>query len=315
MEKITSRAIRGEFAKRLQLETPPSWFNSITNTFRSDQAAEEYAFLDAVGPLREWVGGRQAQGFKESSFTIENKHFEKTIEIPVKDMRRDKLDLLRAKVADVVKRAMTHPASMVSTLIKNGESGVCYDGQYFFDTDHEEGNSGTQSNKISVDISSLPVSNHGSTTLPSVAEFQLAIAQGVQQFMTFVDPAGEPMNEDANNFVIMVPTSYYNVANTAVATPLQVAESQTGLSSLKQDYTVRVVVNPRLSTWSNKFAMFNTDGYIKPFVFQRETATTVASIAEGSEYEFKYKKHQHGVDYWGNAAYGLWHKACLITLT
>ena len=315
MEKITSRAIRGEFAKRLQIETPPAWFNAVANTFKSDQASEDYAFLDVVGPLREWVGGRQAQGFKETDLTIVNKHFEKTMEYKVKDLRRDKLDLLKAKVGDLVKRAYTHPASMVSTLIKNGETGLCYDGQYFFDTDHAEGSSGSQSNDITVDISALPVSVNGTTTNPSVPEMQLAIAQGIQQFMKFVDPSGEPMNEDASNFIVMVPPSFYNTAVQAVATPMQVAESQTALSALQQDFTIRAVVNPRLSTWTDKFAMFNTDGAIKPFVFQRETAIRVSSKAEGSEFEFDYDMHQHGVDYWGNVAYGLWHKACLVTLT
>lgn len=314
MEKITSRAIRGEFAKRLQIETPPAWFGAITNTFRSDMATEEYAFLDVVGPLREWVGGRQAQGFRDSSFTISNKHFEKTLKIEVKDMRRDKLDLLRAKVGDLVKRAMTHPATMVSTLIKNGESQLCYDGQYFFDTDHSEGSSGSQSNDISVDISALPVATGGTTTSPAVAEFQLAIAQAVQQMMKFVDPAGEPMNEEAGSFLVMVPPSFYNVAMTALATPAQVAETQTVLDALKSDYAIRAVVNPRLSAWTTKFAVFNTDGFIKPFVFQRETAIRVSAKAEGSEYEFDNDAHHYGVDYWGNAAYGLWHKACLVTL-
>ena len=314
MEKITSRAIRGEFAKRLQIETPPSWFDAVANTFNSDQSAEDYAFLDVVGPLREWVGGRQAQGFKETDLTITNKHFEKTMEYLVKDLRRDKLSLLKAKVGELVKRAMVHPASMASALIKNGETGLCYDGQYFFDTDHSEGDSGPQANKIDVDISELPVSVHGTTTMPSVAEFQLAIAQGVQQFMGFVDPSGEPMNEDASGFVVMVPPSMYNVAITACATPVQVAESQTGLGTLKQDYTITPVVNARLSSWTNKFAMFNTDGAIKPIVFQRETAVRVSSKAEGSEFEHDTDMHQHGVDYWGNVAYGLWHKACLITL-
>ena len=52
----------------------------------------------------------------------------------------------------------------------NGEATVCYDGQYFFDTDHVEGDSGTQSNDLSVDISALACSVHGTTTAPSVED-------------------------------------------------------------------------------------------------------------------------------------------------
>lgn len=317
MEKITSRAVLGEFKRALGVETPPAWVNLIANHFTSDQSSEEYAFLDAVGPLREWVGGRSAKGFTESSLTIKNKHFEKTIEILCRDLRRDKFGMIKANVGDLVRRAMTHPANLLSTLIVNGESATCYDGQYFFDTDHpygEDSTAGTQSNDISVDISGLPVATAGTTTAPAVAEMQFAIAKGIQAMMGLVDSAGEPINEDARQFVVMVPTVFYNTAVQAVATPVQVAETQSALSGLKQDFSISAVVNPRLSTWTTKFAIFNTDGYIKPLIFQRETDINVGAKAEGSEFEFDNKAHQYGVDYWGNVAYGLYQKACLVTL-
>ena len=38
---------------------------------------------------------------------------------------------------------------MLTTLMIAGESSLCYDGQYFFDTDHSDGASGTLSNSIS----------------------------------------------------------------------------------------------------------------------------------------------------------------------
>lgn len=318
MEKITSRAVLGEFKRALGIEQPPAWVNLVANQFNSDQASEEYAFLDAVGPLREWVGGRNAKGFEENSLTIKNKHFEKTIEVLVRDMRRDKFGMIRANIGDIVRRAMTHPANLLSTLIINGESSTCYDGQYFFDTDHPYGEgsgAGTQSNDINCDISGLPVATAGTTTAPAVAEMQFAIAKGIQQMMGLVDSAGEPINEDMRNFIVMVPTVFFNTAIQAVATPIQVAETQSALSALKQDFTIRAVVNPRLSDWTTKFVVFNTDSYIKPLIFQRETAVNVSSKAEGSEFEFDNDAHQYGVDYWGNVAYGLYQKACLVTLT
>lgn len=314
MDKITSRAVRGEFVKAFGVEQPPSWISGISNEFTSDQASEEYALFDSVGPLREWVGGRNAQGFTDNSITIDNKHFEKTIEYKVKDLRRDKFSVIRAKVGDLVRRAKTHPAGLLSTLILNGEAGLCYDGLYFFDTDHSEKNSGTQSNLLSVDISGLPVATAGTTTAPAVAEFQFAIAKGVQNFMSLKDAEGEPANEMASSFIVMVPPSFFNVAITACATPIQVAETQSALSALKQSYTITPVVNTRLSSWTASFCMFVADSYLKPFVFQRETNYSIKSKAEGSEFEFDYDKHQWGVDYWGNAAYSLWQKACKITL-
>ena len=42
---------------------------------------------------------------------------------------------------------------LINAALLAGESTVCFDGQYFFDTDHSEGDSGSQSNDITFDIS------------------------------------------------------------------------------------------------------------------------------------------------------------------
>lgn len=313
MEKITSKAVLGEFKRGLEIIKPPSWVGRVANTFMSDEASEEYAWLDATPGMREWVGGRNAKGFKENSITIKNLHFEDTIEILKRDMRRDKFGMIQARVKDLVTRAQSHPAELLSTLMINGESTTCYDGQYFFDTDHSEGDSGTLSNDISVDISALPTTVHGSTTAPSVEEFQLAVTKGISQLFSFKDSAGKPVNQGAKSFVVMVPHPFYMTALQALGTPSQVAASQTALQEMKSKFNIELEVNPYL-TWTTKFAVYRADGYIKPFIFQRETAINVSAKAEGSEFEFDNDAHQYGVDYWGNVAYGLWQHACLVTL-
>lgn len=316
MDKITSRAVLGHMKNALTVEKPPAWIPLVSNEFPSDQDSEEYPWLDATGPLREWIGGRNAKGFKENSLTIVNKHFEGTVEVLVKDLRRDKFGMIKARINDLVSRAKTHPASLLSTLMLNGASTACYDGQYFFSTTHSEGESGTQSNSITIDISAYPVIEPGTVALPAVAEFQYAIAKAIEAMAGFKDSAGEPINENMMNFIVMVPVQYMNVALQAVATPVQIAETQSALQALKGKFNIEVVPNTRLSTLysSYQFTVFNTDGYIKPFIFQRETNYNVGAKAEGSEYEFDNAAHQYGLDYWGNVSYALWQKAVLVTL-
>jgi len=289
------------------------WIDAISNYFTSDQSSEEYAWLGMSPTMREWVGGRQAKGFRENGLTITNKHFEATLEILVRDMRRDKTGQIKARIQDLAKRSTTHWASLISTLILNAEAGVCYDGQYFFDTDHSEGDSGTQSNDISVTLSALPCPLHGTTTFPSVPDMQLSLAKGVSQIVSFKDDQGEPMNEDASSFLVMVPISLMTVAMQAVATPMQVAESQTALESLKQNFSISVVPNARLSSWTNKVALFRTDSAIKSFIRQEETAVAMKVKGEGSEFEFDNDAHQYGIDTWRNVGYGYWQNSCLIT--
>ncbi|MFM2126258.1 MAG: hypothetical protein RL328_2709, partial [Acidobacteriota bacterium] len=212
MELITSRAVVGMYYEALQANPGAAWIDAVSNYFTSDQASEQYAWLDQVPALREWVGGRHAKGFLENGITIENKHFESTIEIALRDMRRDKTPQIQARIGELAERGNTHWASLLSTLIVNGESTVCYDGQYFFDTDHAEGSSGSQSNDITTDISALPASVHGTPTAPSPEEMQQAMLASVTQMYKFVDDKGEPLNETASSFVFLVPVGLSQAA-------------------------------------------------------------------------------------------------------
>lgn len=309
-QSLSSRAIIGEFYKTLQID-PGAWAPLVSMLFNSDQDSEEYVWLGQSPAMREWVGGRHAKGFLENGITVKNKHYEATIEVLVREMRRDKTGQVMTRIRELAQRTNSHWASLLSTLIVNAESTVCYDGQYFFDTDHSEGSSGTQSNDIQVDISALPVATNGTTTVPSVEEFQQAMLQGVTQIQTFVDDQGEPMNENAMNFLCMVPPSYGFTARNALAMP---ANAGTTVMQPLGGFNIGLAVNPRLSTWTTKFALFRTDGSVKPFIRQQETGVMLKAKAEGSEYEFDNDAHQYGVDTWRNVGYGYWQHACLVTL-
>lgn len=314
MDLITSKAVVGAMRQALAAGSPPAWIGAIANTFSSNEAVESYPWLSSTPALREWVGGRNAKGFTENNIEIRNKHYEDTLVVQKKDLRRDKFGMLQIRINELARRAAVHPSSLLSTLIVNGESALCYDGQYFFDTDHAEGDSGSQSNSISVDISGVPATNHGTITVPSVEEMQISIATGIQSIVSFKDGAGEPVNEDASGFLVMLPPTYMQAGLQAVATPMQIAASQTALSELMGAFRISAVVNPRLSSWTTKFAIFRTDSAIKPLIFQRETAVNISAKAEGSDFEHDNDAHEYGVDYWGNVAYGLWQNACLVTL-
>ena len=315
MDYITQRAIIGSDFKALSQSDGAGWINLVSNYFESDQESETYAWLGQSPAMREWVGGRNAKGLNESSFSIRNIHYEATIDILKKNLRRDKSGQAMVRIAELAQRANSHWASLLSTLIANGASTDCYDGQYFFDTDHAEGSSGTQSNDIEVDISELPVATAGTITAPSVAEFQLSVAKGVQQIAGFKDNQGEPMNENARSFLVLVPSVLHHTALTAMATPVQVAETQTALQGLKSNgYRIDVAVDPR-SSWTTQFALFRTDSAIKSFIRQEEQGVQLAMKWLDSEYCFDNDAVQVGIDTWRNVGYGYWQNSCLVTMT
>jgi phage major head subunit gpT-like protein len=161
---LSSRAVLGMYYARLENPMNAGWIAGVSNLFGSDQASEQYPFLGQMPRMREWLGGRQAKGLRSNSLTIANKHYEATVEIALRDLRRDKTAQLQARMAEFADEGDAHWGTLLSALILAGTSTACYDGQYFFDTDHTEGDSGTQDNDIQVDISAVPVARSASTS-------------------------------------------------------------------------------------------------------------------------------------------------------
>lgn len=314
-EVLSSRAVIGMFYEELQAAMAASWVSRIGMHFNSDQDFETYPWLGQSPAMREWIGGRQAKGFIANLIIVRNKHFEATIQFLLKDLRRDKTGQVRVRIGELAERAATHWASLLSTLIAGGATGLCYDGQYFFDTDHSDPGADyvtSQSNTISVDISALPTQVHGVVAAPAVEEMGQSILAGVSAIQSFLDDRGEPQNENAKNFLVMVPTSLNQVAVNALAQPLMAGAA---VQTASPDLHIEVANNPRLNAWTDKFAVFRTDGRQKSFIMQEETGVQVKAKAEGSEYEFDNDAHQYGIDSWRAVAYGQWRDATLVTMT
>lgn len=312
---LSSRAIMGMYFTRLEAQTVMRWIDLVSNSFSSDQASETYNFLGHTPRMREWVGGRQAKGFTGDGITILNTHYEATIEFQKKDVRRDKTPQIRARIDEFVDEGMNHWETLLTDLLLNGPSTVCYDGQFFFDTDHVEGDSGTQDNDITVDISALPVPDgeHGTTTSPAVAEMQHAILKGISQILSFKDDRGRPMNPGAREFAVLVPTGLWYPAVAATAPMVMSGGTQNLNPNILGGLSVRVEMLPLL-TWTDSFAVFRTDSPIKGLIRQTEQEVEFKAKAEGSEFEFDNDAWQFGIDAWRGVGYGYWQRACYVTL-
>lgn len=308
---LSSRAIIGEFYAALEQNIGNTWIPGMSNLFDSNQESETYKFLGMSPAMREFIGGRQAKGFRENGITIVNKKFEATLEVLVDEIRRDKTGQVMMRVRELAQRTNAHWAKLLSTLLIAGESTVCYDGQYFFDTDHSEGDSGAQSNDVTLDVTT--------TTAPTAGEMESGILQSIESILGFKDDQGEPMNEDAMEFNVMVPVKFMKSAAGAIGSEIIIDSSISRSNTIITlgsigGFKVGMSVNPRL-TWTTKFATFRTDCESKALIRQEEEGVTVSAIAEGSELEFNEDKHHYGVKALRNVGFGLWQRACLTTFT
>lgn len=314
---LSSRAIVGRFYARLEQELALGWMSRLAMTFGSDQESETYKWLGMVPALREWKGGRLAKALRDNGITIDNKLWEATLAFNVDEKRRDKTGQMIIRIAELARRAAAHPVKLISTLISNGHastSGLCYDGQYFFDTDHSEGDSGAQKNLLTAtEVATL---NVGTATAPTEAEMAQAIMGVISYMIGYLDDQGEPMNEGARAFDVMVPIPLFSAAYAASSKDvLHAAAGNTTDNVLKGGaFKINVVANPRLN-WTTDFGVFRSDASAKPFIFQEELPLEVKAVAEGSELEFNENEHHYGLKWIGNAGYGYWQYGAKATLS
>lgn len=301
---LSSQAIIGRFYRRLEELAQTAWWTKLAMQFSSSQESETYRWLGMVPQVREWKGGRLVQPMRRSGVTIVNKVWESTIRVDADELRRDKSGQILVRVNELARRVATHPNGLLTTLMLNGEASNGYDGVPYFSGTHSEGDSGVQSNSISYDAAT--------PSAPSDTEIYAAIVKGISQIAGQRDDQGEPLNEGAASFLVMVPMSF--LQPTLVALSSRTFEANDNPLTNRSPFAVEWVANPRL-TWTTKFAVFRTDGQTRPFIFQEELPVQVQALAEGSELEMNENQHQYGVKAIHECGYGLWQDACLVTFT
>lgn len=121
----------------------PMW-DKVAMKVPSSTSEEVYAWLGANTQMREWLGERVYQNLKLHGYSIKNKKFENTVAVPRDAIDDDQYGTYTPLMANLGQDAALHPDQLIFSLIAAGTSTLCYDGQYFFDTDHPVGQSGAE---------------------------------------------------------------------------------------------------------------------------------------------------------------------------
>lgn len=121
----------------------PHW-DKIAMKVPSVASEEVYGWLGANTRFREWIGERVYQNLKAHGYSIKNKTFENTVAVPREAMEDDQYGVYTPLIAQLGQDAKLHPDELLFALVAAGTSTLCYDGQYFFDTDHPVGPQGSE---------------------------------------------------------------------------------------------------------------------------------------------------------------------------
>lgn len=227
-----------------------TYYQDIVTQVPSTKSSEEYGWLGDTAELREWNGERTPKALKEYGFTIKNKKYESSIRVDQDAIDDDQYGQIVMRVTQMGAGAKRSYDKQLVSVIQAGRTTVCYDGQNFFDTDHQEGSSPVQVNLF--------------TSTPLSATAAKTIITAMEQYQT-----------DTGRFAgirvthLMVPSTLEWLAK-ELFDPSIVAVS-TDPAKVVLRGRVKVLVNPYLdgSAGANApYYFMDLSGAIKPFIFQ-----------------------------------------------
>lgn len=263
-----------------------SW-DKVATKVPSTARSETYGWLGSVPRLREMKGERVPKKLLEYSYTLVNKEFEASIEVDHADLKDDQTGQYGVLARSIGEAAKTYPDELIFTdLLPNGFTQLAYDGQYFFDTDHPVGETGTTQ------------SNRGTSALDATS---FAAARTALRKMQ--DDYGRPTLNTNMDLLLVVPPDLENTALTIIEAQFLASGANNTLYN-----AARILVAPWLSD-TNNWYLLNTAGTIKPFIVQEREFIPFESLEDGTEPNFMRKKNYYGTYWRGNAGYGLYQKA------
>lgn len=292
--------VRSEFQLRIEENPYVQLVDRLALRTRSTAASERYNAVSRAPVPSKLLGSRRVKALTAKPIDIANDEFASAIDIRERDLRRDQSGELTRRMTDLAARYAAHPWRQISTLIKNGASSGynSYDGVTFFNTAHSFGDSGSQKNVLtSSEVASLDVST---ANAPTPEEAVQAVLDCIGYSMGFLDDEGEPLMENARNWLVMCQFNLWGALTAAAsANNLSGGETNTIRALSADGFNLSVVTNPRLYTAGTASAvmyLFNLDGIgDKPFIFQEEVAPEVDMKDESSDYFKDTRSYQVGV--------------------
>lgn len=280
-----------------------SWVGELASIFTSDQPQEVYPWLGQNPVMRKWDGERTFEELRGDSVTLINDDYEATLWVKRRDLRRDMTGQLRARIGELADRAAQLPQKLITTLVL--ANGTAYDGVAFFADNHSVGLSGTIDNNMAAADGGLA----GGAT-PTTAQMSANLIAMVSRMMSFKDDKGEPMNEFARSFAVMVSPNLLGPTLGAVKDTFLSSGGSNTLTSTPWSFTVHS--NARLTS-TNVVYLFRTDARVRPFIYQEEM-NELEALGEQSEHAFKTNSVAFGAHVAGAAGYGRFEYAIKGTL-
>lgn len=138
-------SLSAAFTKGLAGVTPQ--YLRIATEVPSSSASNTYGWLSDLPEIKEWIGERQLAVLSQQGYTVTNRTWESSIRVKRETIEDDQLGQFSIIASGFGRKIGVFPDTLAFKLLSEGFSSLCFDGQYFFDTDHPMAG-GTYSNIV-----------------------------------------------------------------------------------------------------------------------------------------------------------------------
>lgn len=277
-----------DFGDALKENAPWSVQNALFTEFPSATGMNTYAWLAAIPHMREWVGPRFIESLKERVFQISNRDFERTLGVKKNELNDGNVASASMAMASLATSAAKLPDDLCLELMQGGQSILCMDGQYLYDTDHP----------TDLDASGTQANYSASGLALNAANFQTARAR----MMGFKGENGKAFGFKPD--VLAVPPALEKAAHEIVT-----AETgSSGATNVQKMYGTRVLVINDLDGQDTTWYLFDTKSPgPKALILQRRESPTFVSLTDERDPNvFHRKEFLFGVDARFGAGPGIW---------
>lgn len=111
-------------------------WKKVAMLITSSGKSNTYAWLSNFPTFSKWVGKRQHKTISETAMQVVNEKYESTVDILRDEIEDDEIGQYGATAELAGMAAVNLKNDLVFKALCAGFSSICYDGQYFFDTDH-----------------------------------------------------------------------------------------------------------------------------------------------------------------------------------
>lgn len=280
--------------------------DKLATLMPSNTLIEDYEWMGTVPKMREWLGERQLSGLSRAGFQIKNRDWEDTIEVSLNTLADDRLGIVKPRITQLAQEAVRfQDEHLVNTLIAgNTATGLCYDGQQFFDTDHVTPGATYQTQQSNLLTGTL-------TGLGTDLELQTDFDAAMTAMRNFKDEEGRPMNIKPTH--VLCPASlesrFKRLLNTEYY-PGTAGVAGGGTANVWKG-AAELIVNGLLTDVDDWY-LLALDQPVKPFIFQMRQEPQFTALDRLTDPEvFMKKRLMYGVDGRWAAGYAFWQLAIL----